>query len=318
MASRNRTSAADDWETFERSRGRLIKIAGRVLGSADDAEDLVQDAALRWLQTDSAAVRNPEAWLVAVVSRSAVDRLRRTSIERRARRKTVDGAQGDDPHRTGTDRPVELGARLSSAFGLLRERLGPAERTAFVLREMFGCSYEDIACVLARREAACRQIVHRARGRLERIRPGIGPQRRESPALAWAFVDAVWAGDRDAVLGILGAPAFERPRRLRRAPSVPLGHPGRRPPQRGRSTDGGRTNVSRLLVAPGGAARAGAACARPATPVIGFNPAGSRESHTRVPALASARGAPPECALAPDRSRRSAAAAAAAHAPGAS
>src|SRR5690242_6965271 len=155
---------------FERYRSRLFGIAYRMLGAVEDAEDLVQETYLRWHEADADAVRNPEAWLVAVVSRLSIDRLRRASTER----ETYVGNWLPEPigydDRLATDRETELASDLSMAFLVLLERLAPEERAAFLLREVFDCGYDEIAHVLEKSEDATRQIVHRARMRVHNDR----------------------------------------------------------------------------------------------------------------------------------------------------
>jgi RNA polymerase sigma-70 factor, ECF subfamily len=220
MTPTNGTGTRDRWATFERSRRRLGNIAARILGSPEDAEDLVQETALRWLQTDPSTVRAPEGWLVAVVTRLAVDRLRRTLTERQAYREVRHWTESASPDWSVPDRPLELASHVSKAFLLLRERLEPTERAAFVLREMFDCGYDEIARLLAKSEVACRQIVHRARLRLRRLQPRRTPGGAEPSRLNDRFLHAVAAGDREAVLAALLAPTPDRPRRTRRAARV--------------------------------------------------------------------------------------------------
>jgi RNA polymerase sigma-70 factor (ECF subfamily) len=217
----------DRWTTFERSRRRLINIAARILGSADDAEDLVQEAALRWLQADLATVRTPEGWLVAVVTRLAVDRLRRTLTEQQAYREIGHLARGARPDWAVPDRPLEVEGRLADAFALLRDRLEPTERTAFVLRQMFDCGYDEIARMLGKSQVACRQIVHRARARLRQAPSRFAVRRAESPDLVRAFLEAVSTGDREAVLAVLTTPPPACPRPARRPAAASMGRPVR-------------------------------------------------------------------------------------------
>jgi RNA polymerase sigma factor (sigma-70 family) len=150
-------------------RPRLLGLAYRMLGDVDEAEDVVQEAYLRWHQADRQAVRSAEAWMVTVVSRLAVDRLRRLDTERAA----YPGPWLPEPIATDTpaapsalpapDRGAELASDLSVALLVLLERLAPEERAAFLLRKVFGTDYAEIARILERRPDAVRQMVHRAR-----------------------------------------------------------------------------------------------------------------------------------------------------------
>lgn len=193
-------------EAFERLRSRLFGIAYRMLGSVDDAEDVLQDAYLRWHQADPEAVRSPEGWLVAVTTRLSIDRLRRASGERE---KYV-GEWLPEPVATSAppDHHAELASDLSIAFLVLLERLSPEERAALLLHDVFGASYDEIARVLGKREDACRQLVHRARTRVQ----DEGRKRYEVPLeakerLVRRFVESLEAGDEAGVLELVAPDA---------------------------------------------------------------------------------------------------------------
>jgi RNA polymerase sigma-70 factor, ECF subfamily len=184
---------------FESLRPRLFGIAYRMLGTVADAEDVVQEAFLHW-QRAADAPRSDEAWLVSVTTRLAIDRLRRAATERAA----YEGQWLPEPLALEPpDHHAELADDLSLAFLLLLERLAPEERAAFLLREVFGVEYSEIASTLQKNEAACRQIVHRAKERVrgDRRRFEVDPEARVR--VAARFVDALRAEDRDAVLVLL-------------------------------------------------------------------------------------------------------------------
>jgi RNA polymerase sigma-70 factor (ECF subfamily) len=204
------TPMPDRWPIFERSRERLTRVARRILGSSDDAEDVVQEAALRWLKADPVTVRAPEGWLVAVVSRLAIDRLRRSRTERHVYLEVRRDADEREAEWAQHDAEPETGPRLARAFVLLRERLEPVERAAFALRELFDCGYAEIAQVLAKSEAACRQIVHRARDHLLRGETTRPVRRGDSPQLMRGFIDALRAEDRERALSILIQPRADK------------------------------------------------------------------------------------------------------------
>jgi RNA polymerase sigma-70 factor (ECF subfamily) len=196
-------SPSHDASTVERFRPRLFGIAYRMLGSYEDAEDAVQEAFLRWHRSATEGIASDEAWLVSVVTRIAIDRLRLAST----RREQYVGPWLPEPiatdPATAPDRAVEISSDLSMAFLLLLERLGPEERAAFLLRELFDASYDEIANVLEKSEAACRQIVHRAR---ERVRSGaprnpVPPDAKER--LVERFVSALAAEDMDGLMSLL-------------------------------------------------------------------------------------------------------------------
>src|SRR5215213_562407 len=139
---------SDRAAVFERYRARLFGIAYRMLGSVDDANDLTQETYLRWHQADASAIAAPEGWLVAVMTRLAIDRARRATVERRA----YTGPWLPEPVAVSAppspDRGAELASDLSMAFLVLLERLAPEERAAFLLREVLGADYAELARVL--------------------------------------------------------------------------------------------------------------------------------------------------------------------------
>ncbi|HEV7990333.1 MAG TPA: RNA polymerase sigma-70 factor [Gemmatimonadaceae bacterium] len=193
-------------ESFERHRARLFGIAYRMLGSVDDANDLVQETYLRWHRADVAEIRAPEGWLVAVMTRLSIDRLRRSAVER----ERYVGDWLPEPLVTAphaTDRGAELASDLSMAFLVLLERLAPEERAAFLLREVFDADYAEIARVLERSEPACRQMVHRARERVrtERTRFTVAPETRER--LVSRFLEAIRTEDRESLLALVAPDA---------------------------------------------------------------------------------------------------------------
>jgi RNA polymerase sigma-70 factor, ECF subfamily len=197
------TLPTDRTAVFERSRPRLFGIAYRMLGSVEDGEDLVQEAALRWQQADVGAVREPEAWLVTVVTRLSIDRLRRARTEREA----YVGQWLPEPLPTAAagkpDERVELASDLSMAFLVLLERLAPEERAALLLREVFDSEYAEIARVLGKSEAACRQMVHRARERVRREQPRFDVSPEVTERLLSRFLTALHAEDKEGVLALL-------------------------------------------------------------------------------------------------------------------
>jgi RNA polymerase sigma-70 factor (ECF subfamily) len=201
------TTNSGQLTTFERHRARLFGIAYRMLGSVTDAEDVLQDAYLRWHRVDAPAVLNAEAWLVAVTTRLSIDRLRAAATER----ERYVGSWLPEPIATGaesiTDRNVELASDLSMAFLVLLERLAPEERAALLLRDVFDSGYDEIARVLEKSESACRQMVHRARTRVRGERPRFAVPAETTERLLEQFLAALRADDRDAMLSLLSEEA---------------------------------------------------------------------------------------------------------------
>ena len=188
---------------FEPTRGRLFGLAYRMLGSRAEAEDLVQDAYLRWHQSDRQAIRNAEAWLVTTTTRLAIDRLRALKSERDA----YSGPWLPEPmmmHDTtpAPDRHLELASDLSMAFLVLLERLAPEERAAFLLHDVFDFEYAEIASALDKTEEACRQMVHRARTRVKSERKRFDASDADKARLLDQFRRALDAGDQQALLDL--------------------------------------------------------------------------------------------------------------------
>jgi RNA polymerase sigma-70 factor (ECF subfamily) len=197
------TSTPGGPDSFESERPRLIGLAYRITGSLADAEDVVQEAWIRWAARDAGTVDNPAGWLTTVTSRLALDRLR----AQRRRREVYVGSWLPDPVPTahGVEETAELAESLTLGFLVLLDSLGPSERVAFLLGDVFGEPYPVIATVLGKSEPACRQLVSRARRKVHSARPD-GPSPRPSPASAELLVqlmESVLAGDEDRVLNLL-------------------------------------------------------------------------------------------------------------------
>jgi RNA polymerase sigma-70 factor (ECF subfamily) len=168
-----------------------------------DAEDAVQEAYLRWHRRDEADVRDPLAWLVTVVTRVSIDRLRALSAERKHYvgpwlPEPLVASDAGDPARH-----AELAADLSVAYLLVLERLAPEERAAFLLHEAFGYAHAEIARVLGKTEAATRQLVHRAQERVQRERPRFLVDRDAARKVVQRFLHALEERDVDALLRVL-------------------------------------------------------------------------------------------------------------------
>ena len=196
----------DDLSAFEQNRRRLWGVAYRMLGSRADADDMVQETWLRWRRTDPDEVRTPQAWLTTAITRLCIDRLRQA----RAEREDYVGPWLPEPLVDESSTPqgaAELASDLSVAFLAVLERLAPDERAAFLLHEMFDSGYDEIAQILGKSEAACRQIVSRARKRVHADRPRVQVSAAARKRLLEGFVRAVRARDKDALVSILAEDA---------------------------------------------------------------------------------------------------------------
>src|ERR671910_111252 len=199
--------AATDWEgsTFEAHRPLLFSIAYRMLGSASEAEDVVQDAWLRACQDQHADVRSPRAYLTTIVTRLCIDHLRsakRTRVE-------YPGPWLPEPLAEPNQESADLASSLTTAFLVLLEQLAPTERAVFLLREVFELDFDEIARSVGKSEANTRRILARARGRLRDSRPRFTVSRHESENIVRRF--------RQASLDGVGFPARDDQRRARPA-----------------------------------------------------------------------------------------------------
>src|SRR6478672_13038674 len=165
-----------DEATFEAHRPLLFSIAYRMLGSASEAEDVVQDAWLRARQDEHADVRSPRAYLTTIVTRLCIDHLR--SAERT--RMEYPGPWLPEPLAEPNQESADLASSLTTAFLVLLERLSPTERAVFLLREVFEFDFDEIARSVGKSETNTRQILSRARGRLRDANPRYTVPRRES------------------------------------------------------------------------------------------------------------------------------------------
>jgi RNA polymerase sigma-70 factor, ECF subfamily len=188
-------------EIFEEQRSLLFAIAYRMLGSAMDAEDALQEAFLRWQKTDLATVQSPKAFLTTVITRLCINQLQSA----RVKREEYIGTWLPEPIITGFDpeSKAEMADSLSMAFLVLLESLTPLERAVFLLREVFGYDYAEIAHILAKEEANCRQIFHRARQHITAHRPRFAVSDRQKERILSEFIRASQDGDIQGLLSIL-------------------------------------------------------------------------------------------------------------------
>ena len=186
---------------FEAARPKLMAIAYRMLGSVAEAEDVVGDVALRWAAADRDGVRTPEAWLVTVTTRRALDVLRSARLQR----ESYPGVWLPEPIATG-DGPAEEVERIESltmGFLVLLERLTPIERAVFVLHDALAYPYATIADAVGRSEAACRQALRRARHHVTLPQRRTAAERAHAEQVAQHFLAAGASGDVDALVAVL-------------------------------------------------------------------------------------------------------------------
>jgi RNA polymerase sigma-70 factor (ECF subfamily) len=191
------TAAVSKLETFDRYRARLFGIAYRMLGTRADAEEIVQDAYIRWHSADAKAIESAEAWLVTAVTRLSIDRLRKAYMQRETYigpwlpEPVVDPSPQDD---------AELASSLSMAFMVMLERLSPAERAVFLLHDVFDLGHAEIARIMEKAEPAVRQMLHRARERVRSDKPRFRPDPAQHRSLVEKFSIAAYTADGNALL----------------------------------------------------------------------------------------------------------------------
>jgi RNA polymerase sigma-70 factor (TIGR02957 family) len=221
-------------DPFSAHRSLLFTVAYEMLGSAADADDVVQETWLRWAEVDRAAVRDPRAYLVRIVTRQALNRLRTLA----RRREDYVGEWLPEPLLTSPDvaEDVELAESVSIAMLTVLETLAPTERAVLVLHEVFDVPYDEIAEAVGKTPAAVRQIAHRAREHVTARRPRMEVSRSEQQLVVEKFLAAVTAGDVHGLLDVLApdvvavadsgglAPAARRPITGSRKVAAALSH----------------------------------------------------------------------------------------------
>lgn len=190
-------------DLFQSHRRQLFAVAYRMLGSASDAEDVVQDAWLRYAAAQPADLRSPQAYLTTIVTRLCLDRLKSA----RAAREEYVGSWLPEPmltdDRNAPEQSVVLAESVTLAFMVLLETLSPEERAVFLLREVFDHEYDEIAVMLDTTPANCRQLFHRAKTRLAERRPRFRESADAKRGLVGRFVNALREGDGEALTSVL-------------------------------------------------------------------------------------------------------------------
>jgi RNA polymerase sigma-70 factor, ECF subfamily len=190
------TKFEDAAASFEPLRPKLRRVAYRMLGSVQDAEDMVQDAFIRWMNTERVGIREPEAFLRRTVTRLCLDQLKSA----RRQRETYIGPWLPDP--IVEEEEVE---DVTLPLMLALERLSPLERAVFLLHDVFGLGFEEIAATILRDPAACRQLASRARDHVRNARPRFQVEKQQGLAIANAFFAASRSGDMKALGEMLAA-----------------------------------------------------------------------------------------------------------------
>ena len=199
---------ADDHHlaTFEAERARLLGLAYRITGSRSGAEDLVQEAWLRWDRADHEAIERPAAWLTTVTSRLALDHLKSAQVRREAyvgpwlpEAATVEA---------GPAERAELAESVTIGFLAVLERLGPEERVVFLLADVFALPFDEIGAIVDKTPEACRQVASRARRRVREGRPRYSPTDDDAWQVAAAFLTAAQLGDLDGLVALLSDDAL--------------------------------------------------------------------------------------------------------------
>jgi RNA polymerase sigma-70 factor, ECF subfamily len=190
----------DPAAVFTPLRRRLLRIAYRMLGSMAEAEDVVQDAWLRWADADHATVRDPEGFLVRIVTRLSLDVLKSARVARSDYIGPWLPEPVFDPDEDDT-------ADAMPALMIALERLSPLERAAFLLHDVFGASFDEVAAAIGRDAAACRQLAHRARAHVRADRPRFELPRERAAEIAQAFFAASRSGDHSGLQNLLAQDA---------------------------------------------------------------------------------------------------------------
>src|SRR5438046_1669519 len=190
---------------FEQHRGLLFSIAYRMLGSVADAEDVLQDAFIRWQRASEGDIRSPKAFLVTIVSRLCINHLQSARVQREA----YVGEWLPEPLVTepgsNASETVQVGESVSMALLLLLERLTPGERAVFLLHEVFDYKHAEIAATLGLSEANCRQLLRRAQQHAQLARPRFSTSTQEHTDLLERFYQAAGSGDMNRLISLLSS-----------------------------------------------------------------------------------------------------------------
>ena len=190
-------------EVFELHRPRLFGVAYRMLGTRADAEDVLQDAYLRWHETATTDIQSPIGFLISITTRLCLDRLRSLKKEREQCNASWLSESIVEDYALSPETQSEIAGEVSVAFLAVLERLRPQERAAFLLREVFDYDYPEVSRIVGKSESACRQLVHRALPRVREARPRFVVVAESRERLLAKFHTAAGTGDREAVMSLL-------------------------------------------------------------------------------------------------------------------
>jgi len=223
MPDRDQLDSADPnrLTAFDQHRGLLFSIAYRMLGSVADAEDILQETFIRWLQASGDDIRSPKAFLITIITRLCINHLQSARVQREEYvgqwlPEPLITDEGSDPSSL-----LQAGESLSIAFLVLLERLNPMERAVFLLREIFDYEYAEIAAALGRSEANCRQILRRAKQHVRAERPRFRASEEEHDELLERFQQAAGSGDLNALVTLLSADVVLHTDGGGKAPALP-------------------------------------------------------------------------------------------------
>lgn len=191
---------------FEEHRGLLTGVAYRMLGSVSDAEDMVQETWLRWAGTDAAEIKTARSWLVTIVSRLCLDRLKSARVQREQYYGTW-LPEPLIPQDAATSPADQVDESVSIALLLVLEKLSPVERAGFLLHEVFGHTFKEVAQILGKPAPTCRKLVSRARDKVRSEKPRFTVTAHEHETLLVRFLEACRVGEMEPLMALLGQDA---------------------------------------------------------------------------------------------------------------
>lgn len=189
-------------DTFNNNRSKLIGLAYRMTGSRSDAEDIVNEAFVKWLYADHSQIKQPQAWLAKVTTRLALDHLKSAKVQR----ETYIGPWLPEPFIEDNEIPDnqhQLDQSLSLALLVLFETLSPAERAAYILHDLFNYSFDEVAGILNKTSPACRKLASRARTKIQQEVPQQAPHSKEAMKIGSAFFNAIRQGEMASLESML-------------------------------------------------------------------------------------------------------------------